>query len=127
MFSHRLSIGNSVDDSDGGGSSGVARCSRGARCNSHSTDEADSIHMDNNRIHTKDSNDTHSSDNRPRFPLTPARQNAAQVRKQIRMPSMQLTEPFSLWCSLLCLLFWEGRPPFQGFPWTLNKNMRHPL
>jgi hypothetical protein len=79
MFSHRLSIGNSVDDSDGGGSSGVARCSTCARCNNRCTDKAGSIRMDNNRIHTKDSNDTHSSDNRPRFPLIPARQNAAQV------------------------------------------------
>jgi len=96
MFLHRLSIGNSVDDSDGGGSSGVARCSRCARCNNRSTDKAGSIRMDNNRIHTKDSNDTHSLDNRPRFPLIPARQNAARVRKPIRMPSMQLTEPFSL-------------------------------
>jgi hypothetical protein len=95
MFLHRLSIGNSVDDSDGGGSSGVARCSRCARCNNRCTDKAGSIHMDNNRIHTKDSNDTHSSDNRPQFPLIPARQNAARVRKPIRMPSMQLTEVFS--------------------------------
>jgi hypothetical protein len=80
MFSHRLNIGNSnADDSDGGGSSGVARCSRCARCNNRSNDKAGSIRMDNNRIHTKDSNDTHSSDNRPRFPPTPARQNAAQV------------------------------------------------
>jgi hypothetical protein len=95
MFSHPLSIGNSDDDSDGGGSSG-AHCSTGARCNNRSIDKAGSIRMDNNRIHMKDSNDTHSSDNRPRFPLIPARQNAAQVRKQIRMPSMQLTEVFSL-------------------------------
>jgi hypothetical protein len=37
--------------------------------------------MGNNhcRIHTKDSSDTHSSGSRPQFPLTPARQNAAQV------------------------------------------------
>jgi hypothetical protein len=40
---------------------------------------------------------------------------------------MQLTGPFSLWYSLLCLLFCEGRTSFQGFPWTLNKNMRHAL
>ena len=74
MFLHRISIGSSDDDSDGGGSSG-------SRCNSRSTDGADSIHMGNNhcRIHTKDSSDTHSSGSRPQFPLTPARQNAAQV------------------------------------------------
>ena len=79
MFSHRLSIGSSDDDSDGGGNS-VAHCSTGAHCNSRSTDRADSIYTGNNhsRIHT-DNSDTHSSDNRPRFPLTPARQNAAQV------------------------------------------------
>ena len=79
MLLHRLSIGSSDDDSDGGGSSGC-RCSTCARCNSRSTDGADSIHTGNNhsRIRT-DNSDTHSSDNRPRFPLTPARQNAAQV------------------------------------------------
>ena len=95
MFSHRFSIDSSDDDSDGGGSSG-ARCSTCAHCNSRSTDKAGSTRTGNNRIHTKDSNDTRSSDNRLLFPLKPARQNAAQVRKQIRMPSMQLTEPFSL-------------------------------
>ena len=94
MFSDYLSDGSS-DDSDGAGNSG-ARCSRGARCNSHSTDKAGSNRTGNNRIHTKDSNDTHSLDNRLLFPLIPAPQNAAQVRKQIRMQSMQLTEPFSL-------------------------------
>jgi hypothetical protein len=78
MFSHRISIGSSDDDSDGGGSNG-SHCSMYARCNSRSTDGADSIHMGNNRIHTKDSSDTHSSGSRPQFPLTPARQNAAQV------------------------------------------------
>ena len=77
MFSDELSNGSS-DDSDGAGNSG-ARCSRGARCNNRSTDKVGSIRMDNNRIHTKDSSDTHSSDNRPQFPPTPARQNAAQV------------------------------------------------
>jgi hypothetical protein len=77
MFSHRLSIGSSDDDSDGGGSSG-ARCSRSDRCNSRSTDRVCSIHTGNSRIHT-DNTDTHSSDNRPQFPLTPAPQNAAQV------------------------------------------------
>lgn len=51
MLLHRLSIGSSDDDSDGGGS----------------------IHMGNNRIHTEDSSDTHSSGSRPQFPLTPAR------------------------------------------------------
>ena len=95
MFSDYLSS-DSSDDSDGAGNSGVGRCSRCARCNSRSPDKAGSIRMGNNRIHTKDSNDTHSSDNRRLFPLIPARQNAAQVRKPIRMPSMQLTEPFSL-------------------------------
>jgi hypothetical protein len=94
MFSDRLSNGSS-DDSDGAGNSG-ARCSRDARCNSRSTDKVGSTGTGNSRIHTKDNSDTHSSDNRTRFPLTPARQNAAQVRKQIRMPSMQLTGPFSL-------------------------------
>ena len=78
MFLHRISIGSSDDDSDVGGSSG-SHCSTCARCNSRSTDGADSIHMGNNRIHTKDSSDTHSSGSRPQFPLTPARQNAAQV------------------------------------------------
>jgi hypothetical protein len=95
MFSDYLSNG-STDDSDGAGNIGVARCSRCARCNNRSTDKAGSIRMDNNRIHTKDSNDTHSSDNRLLFQLIPARQNAARVRKPIRMPSMQLTVPFSL-------------------------------
>ena len=89
MFSDYLSS-DSCDDSDGAGNSGVGRC------NSRSTDKAGSNRTGNNRIHTKDSNDTHSSDNRRLFPLIPARQNAAQVRKPIRMPSMQLTEPFSL-------------------------------
>ena len=79
MFSHQLSNGSSPGDSDGGGNSG-AHCSTGAHCNSRSSDRADSIDTGNNhsRIHT-DNSDTHSSDNRPRFPLTPARQNAAQV------------------------------------------------
>jgi len=78
MFLHRISIGSSDDDSDVGGSSG-SHCSTCARCRCNSTDGADSIHMGNNRIHTKDSSDTHSSGSRPQFPLTPARQNAAQV------------------------------------------------
>ena len=79
MFLHRISIGSSDDDSDSGGSSG-SRCSTCARYNNRNTDGADSIHMGNNhcRIHTKDSSDT-SSGSRPQFPLTPARQNAAQV------------------------------------------------
>ena len=34
---------------------------------------------------------------------------------------------FFIIVSLLSLLFCEGRPPFQGFSWTLYKNMRHPL
>ena len=72
MLLHRLSIGSSDDDSDGGGSSG-SRCSTCVRCNSRSTDGAGSIHMGNNRIHTEDSSDTHSSGSRPQFPLTPAR------------------------------------------------------
>jgi len=93
MFSNYLSDGSS-DDSDGAGNSG-ARCSKGARCNSRSTDKAGSTRTGNSRIHTKDSNDTHSLDNRLLFPLIPARQNAGQVRKQIRMPSKQLTEVFS--------------------------------
>jgi hypothetical protein len=78
MFSHLLSNGSSDVDSDGGGSSG-AHCSTGVHCNNRCTDKAGSIRMDDNRIHTKDSSDTHSSDNRTRFPLKPARQNAAQV------------------------------------------------
>ena len=78
MFLHQLSNG-STGDSDGGGSSG-ARCSSYARCNSRSTDKADNIDMGNrhSRSHT-DNSYTHSSDNQLRFPLTPARQNAAQV------------------------------------------------
>ena len=71
IVSDRLSIGSSDDDSDGGGSSGVARCSRCARCNNRSTDKVGSTGTGNSR--------THSSDNRLQFPLTPARQNAVQV------------------------------------------------
>jgi hypothetical protein len=79
MFSHRFSIDSSCDDSDGGGSSG-AHCSTGAHCNSRGTDKVGSTCTGNNRIRTHmDNTDIHSLDNRPQFPLIPARQNAAQV------------------------------------------------
>ena len=86
---------DSYDDIDGGGSSG-ARCSRCARCNNRRTDKGGSIRTGNSRIHKKDSSDTHSSDNRTQFRLKPVRQNAAPEQKPIRLPSMQLTEAFSL-------------------------------
>lgn len=84
----------SNDDTDGGGYSGAG--SNMSDPHSRSTDKAGSIHTGNNRIRTKDSNDTHSSDSRTQLRLKPARQNAARERKPIRLPSMQLTEAFSL-------------------------------
>lgn len=91
MSSHQLSDGSS-DNTDGGGSG--AHSSMKGPWNSRSTDKVGSTRTGNSRIHT-DNSDTHSSDNQPQFRLKPARQNAAQGRKPIRLPSMQLTEVFS--------------------------------
>jgi hypothetical protein len=95
LMSLSASLSNcSYDDTDGGGNSGAG--SSMSDPHSRSTDKAGSIRRGNSRIHKKDSSDTHSSGNQLRFRLKPARQNAARERKPIHLPSMQLTEAFSL-------------------------------
>ena len=85
---------SSDDDIDGGGNSD-ARCSMKGHYNNHRIDKVGSNCTGNSHIHS-DNNDTRSSGNRPRFQLTPERQNAARVRKLIRLPSKRLREVFSL-------------------------------
>src|SRR5262249_35225180 len=100
---HQLSSDSSNDDGGGGGKldSHCTHCSiDSTKGHNHSIDMADSIRTGNSRIHT-DSSYTRNLDNRtqflrPRFRLTPERQNAARERKPIRLPSMRLREVFSL-------------------------------
>jgi len=93
MSSHQVSDGSS-DDTDGGGSG--AHSSMMGPWNSRSIDRVCSIHTDNSRIRNPDSRKSCiDSPDQPQFRLKPARQNAAQGRKPIHLPSMQLTEVFS--------------------------------
>src|SRR6266498_857195 len=91
LSSHHLSDGSS-DDTDGGGSG--AHSSMMGPWNSRSTDRVGSICTGNSHSHIRCSSHTGKPDNQPQFRLKPARQNAAQGRKPIRLPSMQLTEVF---------------------------------
>jgi hypothetical protein len=92
MSSHQISNGSS--DTDGGGSG--AHNSMMGPWNSRSTDRVCSIRTGNTHIHTDScSSRTGKPDNQIRFQLKPARQNAAQGRKPIRPPTMQLTRAFS--------------------------------
>jgi hypothetical protein len=93
MSSHQVSDG-SGDDTDGGGS-GVHSSMMGP-WNIRSTDRVCSIYTGNSHSRMDScSSRTGSPDNQPQFRPKPARQNAAQGRKPIRLPSMQLTEVFS--------------------------------
>jgi hypothetical protein len=101
---------NGGSNDDGGGGSTDARCTSSMRgpCNSHSTDMVGSIHTDNSRIRNPDS----------QFRRKSERQNAAQGRKPIHLPPMQLREAFSYnFPSCLLFLFreeWEA--PAKDFP-----------
>jgi hypothetical protein len=93
MSSHQVSDGSS-DDTDGGGTG--AHSSMMGPWNSRSTDKVGSICTGNSHSRMDScSSRTGRPDNQPQFPLKPARQNVAQGRKPIRLPSMQLTEVFS--------------------------------
>ena len=85
----------------------------------------DSTRRDNSRIRNRD------SQLQPQSQLAQCqsqhpRQYAAQKRKRIHLPPMQLREVFS-YIFPSCLLFLRGiEAPCQGFPSTL-KNPRQPL
>src|SRR4030095_12609991 len=114
----QISSDNSCDGTDGGASTGAGG-NRGARCSSRSTDRVGSTGTGNSCIRNQDSHNSciDKPDNQPQCRLKLARQNAAQERKSIHPPSMQLTEVFSLYYSLLCLLSCkEAKAPFRGFP-----------
>jgi hypothetical protein len=82
---------------DGGGNSG-AGCNRYARYSSRSTDMVGSTGTDNNRFHNRDNHNSciDSPDNQLQRRLKLARQNVAQERKPIPLPSMRSRKVFSL-------------------------------
>jgi hypothetical protein len=97
MSSRQLSNDSSDDGGDDGKlDSHCTHCSTdNTKGRNHSIGMVDSTRTGNSHIHTKDSNDTHSSDSRTRLLLILARQSAGRALKPIRTPSMQLTETFS--------------------------------
>ncbi len=114
---------SSDDDNGGAGNSGARRTRKAD--NSHSTDRVCSICTGNS--HIRCSSHTGKPDNQPRFRLKPARQNAAQGRKPIRLPSKQLRALFSLrFTPFLLCCFAREESSLLRIPRRLM-NMRHPL
>jgi len=117
----QLSTENGSND-DGGGGKPDAR-STGGPCNSHSLDMIGNIHMDNTRIRNQDSRNSHIGNpdsqiqfHPPQFRLKLERQNAAQERKPIHLPPMQLREAFSYSFPFLVCCFARDESSCQELP-----------